>query len=189
MDLQFLFNRDFGSSPAGVLSDLFFRVAPYRVVGLIVYCGYAVPVAATLFWLSRRYLDGSIGQKMWLPVLTVGVILLNPRMMEYDLLPVALPMGLILWRLLAKNNSLGRTMLAFALTTCMVNAFAIPAWMPTECLVLVVLFAGGAADLVRVVREKERLRRMDNSFRTEELEMALAGGGRVRGGWGSPRPL
>jgi hypothetical protein len=156
VDLQFRYNRDFSSSPAGVVADLMFNVAPYRTVSLVAYLASAVPVVLVLFWLSRRYLQGYLRLKQWLPVLLVGVILLNPRIMEYDAAPLAIPAALIVWRMFARAVPVWRTGLEFGLAFLMVNAFALTAWKPTECAVLIVIFAAGSLDLRRQARDAQR---------------------------------
>ena len=70
-------------------------------VCLIFYLCYAIPLFALLFALSRRYLQGSFTLRQWAPVLLVGVILFNPRILEYDVAPITLPLTLIAWRFFA----------------------------------------------------------------------------------------
>ena len=93
VQLQFTYNHDFGSSPAGVFSNiLVHKGLPYSVPGMVFYVIYAVLIFATLLYLSRFFLAGLISLQQWLPVLLVGAILLNPRIMavSYTHLPYSL---------------------------------------------------------------------------------------------------
>ena len=115
VDLQFLYNKDFGCSPAGLFSDALYRMGlSYSPAGLIFYLCYAVPLFLLLLHFSRKYWQGSISLNQWVPVLLVGVILLDPRIMEYDVAPVTLLLTLIVWRYFhqlhyhGKDNSLLR---------------------------------------------------------------------------------
>ncbi len=170
VELQFSFNRDFSSSPAGVMADLLFTVVSYKVTSAVAYVAYAVPVSWVLLRLSRRYLEGYLRFAQWLPVLLLGVILLNPRIMEYDLAPVALPMAFLAWRLFARKNTFGRTLLEFALALTMMNAFAISGWKPTESVMLLTLFVAGAIDLFHQSRGSRR--NADTIFQTEPSMVA-----------------
>ena len=168
VDLQFRFNRDFSSSPTGVVANLLYNVASYRVVSLVVYLLYAIPVVWVLWWLSRRFLDGSVSLKEWLPVLLVGVILLNPRIMEYDAAPIALPMALIVWRVCAANRTFWRTAATFGLLLTVANVMAVFAWKPTECVLLLTCFTAGCVrlkrQLARAAREPVMLWREETSL-------------------------
>jgi hypothetical protein len=147
VELQFSYNRDFSCSPAGLLADALFNVIPYKVTSGAFYLFYAIPVFAILFYLSRRYLDGEFSFGQWLPVLLTGVILLNPRIMEYDVAAIALPMALIAWRMFARDNTLGRTILEMSLFVAFVNSFSRSDWRSGECLSLVGIFAAGSWNL------------------------------------------
>lgn len=147
VQLQFTYNHDFSCSPAGLLADALYYVLPYTVTSVVFYLFYAIPVFAILFYLSRRYLDGEFSLGQWMPVLLTGVILLNPRIMEYDVASIALPMALLAWRAFARNNTLGRTMLEMALFCAFINASSRSDWRSAECLSLVGLFAAGSWNL------------------------------------------
>ena len=166
VDLQFRFNRDFSSSPAGVVANLLYAVLPYRVSSLLAYMAYAVPIACILFWFSRQYLDGRLRREEWQPVLLVGTILLNPRIMEYDAAPIALSMAVILWRLFARGNSYRTTLWKCGLVFVVLNVLAEVSWKPTECVALLGMFVAGSAMLWARVREQEREdeREMDSEF-------------------------
>ncbi len=171
VDLQFRFNRDFSSSPAGVLANLFYNVTSYKVVSLVGYLLYAIPVVWALWWFSRRLVQGDLTIKQWAPVLLVGVIVLNPRIMEYDAAPIALPMALILWRWCAEGRSSGRAAVVFGALFVLANALAVVAWKPTECVLLLSCFTLGCWRLGRRIEAPGSI-----AFRTEP-SMATAGSG------------
>jgi hypothetical protein len=144
VDLQFLYNRDFGCSPAGIFSDIMFRMGkPYSPAGLIFYLCYAIPLFALLLHLSRMYLCGSFSLRQWAPVLLVGAILLNPRIIEYDLAPITLPLTLIAWRFLARFCSTPRTMLYLAIFFVAANALGCFLHRAAYVPLLAILFAAG----------------------------------------------
>jgi hypothetical protein len=98
----FSFNHDFGCSPASILSDyLWDHNLPYSPASILFFLTYALPLLGMLFYLSRRFLRGEFTLRQWMPVLLIGVILLNPRVKEYDVAPLTLPIALILWRFFA----------------------------------------------------------------------------------------
>lgn len=150
-DLQFKYNADFGSGPAGVLSmSLYFAHLPYDLVSRIfwiLYVLYAVPILILLAHLSRRYFEGEISQKQWIPLLLCGVILLNPRLIEYDFAPITLPIAMIVFRHIdASANRVRQAAIAVILLVAAgyVNNIS---WFEskwTECLILVLVFALGS---------------------------------------------
>jgi hypothetical protein len=151
VELQFSYNHDFGVGPSGLLGNsLFYFHLPYATASLIFYGAYAVPLLATLFWLSRQYLAGSLTLARWAPVMLIGIVLLNPRIKEYDIAPLSLPIALVMWRLFARKNSFGRTVLEVSLFFLTINAFVTNVdglWKPVAGLVLLASFIGGAWQL------------------------------------------
>ncbi len=161
VELQFSFNHDFSSSPAGLLADTLYDVIPYQVTSAVFYLFYGGGVFAILLALSRRYFAGAFPLTRWAPVVLLGTLLLNPRIMEYDVAPIALTMALVLWRFVGRGNSLGWTAgLAAGLFAAMNAAAACTPpgsgvhlwWRPTEALVLSGLFGVGAWDLFTVAQ-------------------------------------
>jgi hypothetical protein len=152
VDLQFLYNRDFGCSPAGLFSDALFRRGfPYSPAGLIFYLCYATPLFVLLVYLSRRYLRGSFSLDQWIPVLLVGIILLNPRIMEYDVAPITLPLTLIAWRFFARFTTTVKTILCMGLLFAVANGIAAFGWYVRKLVdgpLLVLLFAAGCWTLM-----------------------------------------
>ena len=153
VELQFSYNRDFGFSPAGIFSGILYdHHIPYSPASGIFYLLYAIPLFAFLFFLSRRYLAGAFSLAQWTPVMIVGVIFLNPRLIEYDAAPIALPMALIAWRFIAAFASPRMTIACFSLVFAVANALAFISWNMwklTEGPLLVLFFAAGAYTLLK----------------------------------------
>jgi hypothetical protein len=153
VQLQFTYNNDFGSSPAGVFSNvLVHHGLPYSPASVVFYLLYAVAICSVLFHLSRRYLQGELTLQQWMPVLLVGTILLNPRIMEYDAAPIAIPMALIAWRFFTRDGITTRAVLNYLGIFLTINLIAVNltnAWKPTECLLLATVFSTGAWSLAQ----------------------------------------
>ena len=81
VELQFSFNHDFSSSPAGLVADALYDVIPYQITSAGFYLFYGSGVFAVLLYLSRRYFAGEFSLKQWAPVVLTGTLLLNPRIM------------------------------------------------------------------------------------------------------------
>jgi len=108
VSLQFQFNGDFGLSPAGVLGRyLYQRGLPYSAPSALAFLFYGSILFATLYAFSIFYRERRISAESWIPVLMVGTILLNPRIMQYDAHAIALPMALILARSVASRSKAG----------------------------------------------------------------------------------
>jgi hypothetical protein len=159
VELQFSYNRDFGCSPAGLLSDiLFVHGAPYSTVGTVFYLAYAVPLFGFLLRLSREFLRGRFSLQQWLPVLLTGVILLDPRVMQYDVVPLTIPLLLIGWRVVARFTSPAPAVALLCVAFAAVNLFAardLVHWKIAEGGVLVVFFAAGSWNLIRSYNARE----------------------------------
>lgn len=105
VSLQFEYNHDFGLSPAGLFGEwLYAHHWSYTAGSTLFYIAYAIPLLLSLFFLAKRYSKGDISLEQWAPVLLLGVVLLNPRIKEYDVAPLTLPMALIAWRPCAWKN-------------------------------------------------------------------------------------
>ena len=180
VELQFSYNRDFGCSPAGLFSGyLFDHGLPYSPAALIFFLSYALPLCAVLFYLSRQYLRGAFSWKQWFPILLTGVILLNPRLIEYDTAPLALPLALIGWRFLrARMDSLPSTVILVAVFA-VTNFFGLRNWN-TRLLIdgplLVLFFLAGSWDLAQ--QGAAYASRKESSLAADfQDDVALASGG------------
>ena len=108
VSLQFKFNGDFGLSPAGVLGRfLYERGLPYSAPSTLAFLIYGSILFAALYAFSIFYRERRISAESWIPVLMVGTILLNPRIMQYDVHAIALPMALIVVRSVASRSKAG----------------------------------------------------------------------------------
>lgn len=148
VELQFSFNRDFSSSPAGLLANALYNVIPYGITSAVFYLLYAAAVFGVLLYFRGKFLDGRFSLQQWIPVMMVGVILLNPRIMEYDVAPVTLMMALVLWRFFAHIWPMKRAVPAMSIVFAAINLAALsygpPSWRITEGFVLAGLFLAGA---------------------------------------------
>ncbi|HXE08838.1 MAG TPA: glycosyltransferase 87 family protein [Acidobacteriaceae bacterium] len=153
LGLAFSVNRDFGFSPAGLFSGwLFDRRLPYFPASIIFYAIYAAPLFAVLVYLSRSYLRNEFSTREWLPVMLTGVILLNPRLIEYDVAPLALPLAVLCWRMFSANRGMAATLMRAGSVFLVVNLLAASTWnlwKLTEGPLLSALFLTGALSLIR----------------------------------------
>ena len=151
--LIFSYNRDFGFSPAGLYSGrLFDHHVAYSPAGQMFYLAYALPVLGALFYLSERYKRGDFTLQEWLPVALCGVALLNPRLIEYDVAPLALPLALICWRAFRAEHSVRGTLLYVMALFVPVNLLATHTWSLwklTEAPLLVTCLLAGMATLLK----------------------------------------
>ncbi|MFZ1918430.1 MAG: hypothetical protein WAU58_12715 [Terriglobales bacterium] len=152
--------RDFGCGPAGNLARVLqIMGVPYEKPSIILYVVYAVAMFLLLLWLSRLYREGRVRFVSWAPVMLLGVVLLNPRILTYDVAAVSLPMALIAWRSL---RGVGRTfrkpaLIGFAVLLLALNVFVevnedfvtmLPdAWKYLEMVLMLGIFAAGVRSL------------------------------------------
>ena len=155
LDTMFKLDQDFSSSPAGVLTEMLYRTSSYQILLAGIYLAYAIPVFGVLLFLARRYFAGYLTLKQWAPVMLIGVVLLNPRIIEYDVAPITLPMLLLAWRAFANKSSVQGTAIKMAVLFGIGNLCTIVnlssvhlAWRWTECALLLSLFATGAKALL-----------------------------------------
>jgi hypothetical protein len=166
LDLEFSYNRAFGVGPAGLFGlTLFDAGMQYSRAATIAYFLCAIPLFGLLLYLSRQFLDGKFSLEQWIPVMFTGVILLNPRIMEYDVAPLAVFMALILSRSIAALTGFARAILLSSLFFIGINLFVIPLntididdfyWNHIEGLLLASLFAAGCWNLLRQTRGSRR---------------------------------
>jgi hypothetical protein len=95
VQLQFDFNHDCGMAPSGLLGSAlldagrsysFATGALYLVFGAVVFC--------VLLWTGRSIQKDSVLRDRWLPIAFIGTVLLNPRIKEYDVAALTVPMVL-----------------------------------------------------------------------------------------------
>lgn len=157
--LQFDYNSDFGLSPAGLVADwLYLHHLPFAMTSTSFYVFYAAAVVASLWLLSQHYFRGQITLQQLGPVLLLGVILLNPRIKEYDVAPLALPMALVAWRLCHWKGKAPHAVIEFllfflALQFLSGNDAAV--WKPLAGCVLSGLYVAGAWQLFHRARNHQ----------------------------------
>jgi hypothetical protein len=172
MTLEVLNNNEMGFGPAGLLTRfLIEHNLPYTESFAIAYLVCAAVIIYLLRAASQQYLAGQISAQQWFPVLLIGVILLNPRIKQYDAEAVTLPMAIVAWRLLVERIRSKRwAAIAFLLLFAAGNALAAfaNAWDLTEMLSMVSLFGLSAWSLLRTsvaaAEEAEAIAVPDASF-------------------------
>ncbi len=150
VSLLFQFNRDLdlGRSPAGILGRaLSWRGLPYSAPSTVAFLIYGGVLFAVLCHFSKLYRQGRISAESWIPVLLVGTILLNPRIIRYDVHVVALAMALILVRSVASRSKFGIALavsvLVLILSVPLLNLLPGDVEAPRDMLVLVAVMALG----------------------------------------------
>jgi hypothetical protein len=99
--LQFDWNHDFGFSPAGVLGKALWDMGrAYSPATTILYLAFTSVLGIVLLFLAYRIRQGKLPRERWIPVALVGTVLLSPRIKEYDVTAITVPMLLIAWRAL-----------------------------------------------------------------------------------------
>ncbi len=156
LDRIFSYNNDFGSGPAGRFgATTALLEGHYAIWGVLVYLLLTLGLFAVLLYFSSFYKKGLIHGEQWFPLMLVGVLLMNPRLIEYDIFPFTVPMLLILSRLI-RPLALGRLLAAsLLLLWCGANYFANRShedWKYMECVLLLLVFAAGCWQMLRQVR-------------------------------------
>ena len=161
VELQFSFNHDLGCSPAGLLSELLIsRRIPYSAAGLMFYLAYALPILAVLRHLSKSFFLGLLTLQQWMPVLLVGTILLNPRVLEYDLAAITIPLALIARRYFANIWGTKGGTFCFAALFTIANFVASGGWhlwKGTGGIILFTCFVAGCLDIKTTAEGKTGL--------------------------------
>lgn len=156
VELQFSLNHDFGCSPTGLFSDLLYQHGMrYSPACYVAYAAFTLPSGLALLYGARLFQQHRITLQQWLPVLLVGVLLLNPRILEYDAAAITLPMALILWRM-ARAASLSRIQTGIAIVVWLAaNGIAVYSWQARKTLdgvILVSTYVGGMYLIHRAAR-------------------------------------
>jgi hypothetical protein len=153
VDLRFRLDQDFGFSPAGMLGTTLFRHhIDYSRPTLLLYGTCALLICFIFFTLSERYFAGRLTLQQWLPVLLTGTLLLDPRIKEYDVAAITIPMALILWRFARTYANRRVSTLAIAIFLALANYRASHSpdkWHTTEGCLLILIFLLGTWHLFR----------------------------------------
>jgi hypothetical protein len=146
--LSLSLEHDFGCGPASLFMQ--WRAAhqqSYLDGGTALYLVYAPLLFALLLYLSRKYFAGRFSLKQWAPVLLVGIALLNPRIIEYDAVPITIPLLLILWRVTGCFRMQQQVGFGLAVLFIIANGFGLTSWelhkMIDGPVLVIVLLAGG----------------------------------------------
>jgi hypothetical protein len=152
LDLTFRYNKEFGFSPAGLLAQTLHSAAlPYSTASTLLYLCYAAAILCVLFAGARRYREGLIDFSTWIPVMMLGVLLLNPRIKQYDIQALTLPMALLLWRAARRLTQNTRTAVMAALavfTVTNILILVVDVSEPVEMILMLSLFAFSAGGVL-----------------------------------------
>jgi hypothetical protein len=155
--------RDFGCAPVGNLARLLQDLGMAYVKPCIVfYAGYALGMFVILYSLSGLYRERRVSFESWAPVMLLGVVLLNPRILPYDFAAVSLPIALVAWRMVRGDGGAGAAgawprWIGAGLVLLAMNVFVAGdhRWAPMltdellEMSLLLAVFAGGVRGLLR----------------------------------------
>lgn len=169
VSLQFDFNWDFGESLAGNLGRaLYWHRLPYTIVPTLVFLVYGGMLFVALCYFSRLYHQHRISGESWIPVLLVGTTLLNPRIMQYDVHVVALPMVLILVRSVASRSRAGVAVTAGVLGLALTDLFGVNFYSGDDLRNMCVLIAVMAVGLDSLAQEARHVN-AESSFVLSEV--------------------
>ena len=162
LTLIFSLDHGFGFAPTGLLGRALFDAGmPYSTGGAIFHLLFALLLFASLLFLSRQHLRSRFSLEQWVPVLLTGVLLLNPRVQEYDVAPLTVFLAVIVWRSAASSLGNARALLFCALGFVVLNAGAIAVntfdvenyyWNHGEGILLTAIFTAGVFRLVMLSR-------------------------------------
>jgi hypothetical protein len=167
--LMFDWAHDFGFGPAGIMGRaLWGWELPSSSATAVLYMLLAGVLALVLLFLAHRVREWDLPRATWIPAALVGTVLLNPRIMKYDLAAITIPMLLIGWRGLrlvaasavdesepgiAREMARKRSRLGFIVAAAAfflipnIVTVAGPTWFPVELLVLLAVFGMGVWSL------------------------------------------
>ena len=169
VELMFSYSHDFGCSPSGLFSDfLWSQGVPYARPGFVFYLWYAIPLFLILLYLSRSFMRGGFSIHQWIPVLLTGVVLLNPRLIEYDVAALALPLALIGWRVVSSCTTHRNAIIVLSVLFVIANCFAAHRWELRKMIdgpLLVLFFMAGSLNLLLLSSESAARARQDQEAR------------------------
>ncbi|HXE06331.1 MAG TPA: glycosyltransferase 87 family protein [Acidobacteriaceae bacterium] len=158
---MFSFNHDFGSGPAGrVGASLAALHLPSTLPSVLFYLVASLTIFFGLYRLSRAYRRGYLTREQWIPLMMVGVLLLNPRLIEYEIFPFTFFMAIIGYRLIAATKRPRLTgaivLLVWVAANCAAEISRV-FWRNCECALLVSLFLLGYRQVRRVAGQNASL--------------------------------
>jgi hypothetical protein len=164
LNLRLVFDwlHDFGYGPVPLLGRAMWRHGlPSSLSTTLLYVVIACVLGVVLLSLARRVREWNLPRKTWIPVALVGTVLLNPRIMKYDLAAITIPMLLIGVRTLrfvlgrgdgerrrdSRNRAQSDRKLILTASACFLipNLITVagPSWVPVEFATLLAIFAMG----------------------------------------------
>ena len=162
VNLQFLYNHDFGESLAGNIGRaLYSHGMPFTILPTLVFLAYGSILFATLYYFSRLYHAGRLSAETWFPVLLVGTVLLNPRIMQYDVHVISLAMALILWRSVASRSRVGLALAISVLILVIIDLLGVNFYywddIRNMCILMAVMGLGLRSLVVEASESEERV--------------------------------
>jgi hypothetical protein len=144
MDMEFVYNRQFGFGPTGCLGRALLDPGlPYLGPCAVFYLFSSLAIFLLLHTYAQHYQAGRLTMREWMPVLLIGVILLSPRIKQYDAEAVTLPLAIVAWRVLMDRKSGKKQAVALGIALLAVGnvlALAANSWDFIEMLLMVTLF-------------------------------------------------
>jgi hypothetical protein len=129
LSLNLTLEHDFGCGLNGLFMQWrTLHHESYLSEGIVLYIVYALLLFLSLLYLSRKYFAGAFSLKQWVPVLLVGIALLNPRIIEYDAVPITIPLALILQRATVSLNAPKEVRIGLAFLLIVANAAGLTSW-------------------------------------------------------------
>jgi hypothetical protein len=153
VEWQLRYNRDFGFAPSGMLGRaLLDSGLPYLGASTALYLLFSMAMLGALDYFSRLFFRGQYPFELWAPVMLIGTVLLNPRIKEYDVAILTLPMALLWYRLF--GSAIGSKHWAAIIGSILLLALNVIAhvgngWIFTEMILMLALLAGGCRQLTR----------------------------------------
>ena len=155
LDRIFSYNNDFGSGPVGRIGALLaVLTGRYAMWTTLAYALLAALLFGVLLYFAYYYKRGYLAAEQWIPLALLGVLLLNPRLIEYDIFPFTVPMLLILYRLIRPMRHAVVVTAGLAVIWVAANVYANRShedWKCIECAVLVGVFMLGCWQMSRKI--------------------------------------
>jgi hypothetical protein len=99
VQMQFTLNHDFGHSMAAMVGHWLYTMGkPFTTASTAFYLAYGAVIFVVLASFAGMYRRKKVDGYGWMALLLTGTVLLNPRIMTYDALPITVPMMLLVVR-------------------------------------------------------------------------------------------
>lgn len=166
--MVFAWTCDYGIGPIGLLGKTLWDMhLPCSPATTIAFLFWALGLGTLLLVIRHRLPRTPICREMWLPLALLGALILSPRIKEYDIMPLTVPMLLLAVRglrpLLRKLDGVGFVQIhpGWALAGASIAGFAVSNiidalygdWVPIELIVLLAVFALGLYAVLESARD------------------------------------